>query len=150
MRWTFASLTAHDALGQRSSFVAFLQRWGVTGGDFNAAEVVFGELVGNVVRHAPGPIAIDVDWSGNVPRLRVSDRGPGFAFAGCSISDAEEEDGRGMFLVGAFTDDLRIEPRPGGGTSVTVLLLLQKAAGSAEEAEARESEHSQRYGSPAR
>jgi anti-sigma regulatory factor (Ser/Thr protein kinase) len=127
MRWTFASPRASDALAKRSSFIAYLRERGDAGEDYGAAEVVFGELVGNVVRHANGSIAIDLDWGADGPTLRVSDRGPGFEFNGCRLGSPEAEGGRGMFLAVAFSESLRVEPNPGGGTRVSVKLRIRRS-----------------------
>lgn len=127
MRWIFASDRASDALTQRHAVVAFLRERGETSADYNAAEVVFGELVGNVVRHASGPIAIEVAWGALVPVLHVRDRGPGFTYAGPRLSSPDDEGGRGIFLVAAFVDDLRVAPNPGGGSWVSATLRIRLA-----------------------
>ena len=46
--------------------------------DVAAAELIFGELLGNVVRHAPGLVEITLDWTAELPVLHVLDNGPGF------------------------------------------------------------------------
>lgn len=127
MRWTFASNLAADALTQRHSLISFLRERGEPDEDYDAAEVVFGELVGNVVRHANGPIALEVVWDGGAPMFHVRDRGPGFAYAGPRLSAPEDEGGRGVFLVSTFADGLRVEPNPGGGTCVSVILRIRRA-----------------------
>ncbi|MBD5653888.1 MAG: ATP-binding protein [Candidatus Eremiobacteraeota bacterium] len=127
MQWTFDSQNAFDALEKRASFMAFLREWGGAGEDFSAAEVVYGELIGNVVRHAPGAIEIVLDVSGRRPSLHVSDRGPGFAYAGGRLSATHEEGGRGMFLVTAFSDNLSVETSDAGGSCVSVELRICRA-----------------------
>ena len=44
-------------------------------GDVAAAELIGGELIGNVVRHAPGAIDVAVDCEGEAVRLYVQDTG---------------------------------------------------------------------------
>ena len=46
---------------------------------------MFGELVGNVVRHAPGSIEIELAWRAGLPYLIVRDRGPSFALADATL-----------------------------------------------------------------
>jgi signal transduction histidine kinase len=57
----------------------YLDRHAEPGGDLDAAEVVFSEIVTNALRHAGGPTWITPDWSAPEPVLTVRDLGPGFA-----------------------------------------------------------------------
>ncbi len=50
--------------------------------DVLATHVVFGELVGNALRHAPGEIDVDLAWDATgSPVLSVIDDGPGYTRA---------------------------------------------------------------------
>ena len=57
-RWTFNTNDVGAAHDSRHSFVSALRKRGVCGQYLDAAELVFGELLGNVARYAPGPIEI--------------------------------------------------------------------------------------------
>ncbi len=47
--------------------------------DVATAQFVFGELVGNAVRHAPGDVEVELAWTPDgSPALTVTDDGPGF------------------------------------------------------------------------
>lgn len=124
MWWAFSAAEAAEAEWLRPAFLAYLRARGLPDDDYNSAELVFGELVSNVVRHAPGPIAVLVRWTGPAPTLSVYDRGPGFAIPSGLPADAMAESGRGLFLVGAFADELRIEQQPDGGSIVNVTLRI--------------------------
>ena len=79
LRWAFETDNAAMAHATRHTFVKILRDAGVREKQLDAAETVFGELLGNVVRYAPGPIEIVFDWNhGAAPVLHVLDRGPGF------------------------------------------------------------------------
>src|SRR6185503_15066843 len=54
--WTFAASNADRALEARNCFLDYVRAWAVETSDLDAARMVYAELVGNVVRHAPGPI----------------------------------------------------------------------------------------------
>ena len=66
--------------------------------DFLAAEIIFGELIANVVRHAPGPISATVTRTADCI-LEVRDQGAGFEYAPRAVNDLLSESGRGLFLV---------------------------------------------------
>ena len=78
--WTFASNDADSAQLARASLAAYLRSRHADPDLTDRAELVFGELVGNVVRHAAGPIAVELRWRSGIPVLIVRDRGPGFVF----------------------------------------------------------------------
>lgn len=127
--WSFRSDDAASAQPARASFLAYVAARGMATQAAGIAELVFGELVGNVVRHAPGPIEIDLQWDERRPLLRVRDRGPGFALAEANLpSDVMSESGRGLFLVRAFAADPIVVPRPDGGTEVVITLPLEVVA----------------------
>ncbi len=102
----------------------YLQSRAAQGSDLEAAALIFGELVGNVVRHAPGPIAVDVYWEGDMAVLRVIDRGLGFDWDGhAELPDRYAESGRGLFIAHSVARNLRVRRLPAGnGTEATAWL----------------------------
>ena len=90
-----------------------------------------GELLANVIRHAPGAVRVWAGWSGPDATVVVEDTGPGFDLP---IRPAEnsQEGGRGLALVQAFARSLLVRHEPGRGTRVEVVLpLRRKDAGPA-------------------
>ncbi len=124
-RWTFDARDAMSAHGARSSFVAALRAEGTADGDYLGSEVIFGELIGNVVRHAPGPIDVTLDWSDREPVLHVLDRGPGFVRVP-ALPDMMSESGRGLFIIDTLAREFVASPIPGRGTHVTVRLPVER------------------------
>jgi anti-sigma regulatory factor (Ser/Thr protein kinase) len=93
-----------------------------------ASELAFGELIANAVRHAPGPVRVlAVTDSVASTTLVVEDAGPGFTHDARGI-DPYAETGRGLGLVRAVSDGVRIEPTALGGTRVTVTFRHAVAA----------------------
>jgi PAS domain S-box-containing protein len=121
-RWTFDTNDASAAHGARHSFVAALRDGGLPADRLDSAELVFGELLGNVVRYAPGPIEIMFDWSDPTPVLHVLDRGPGFTLAPKLPSDLLSERGRGLYIVWSLTDDFNVTERHDGGSHARAVL----------------------------
>jgi PAS domain S-box-containing protein len=123
LRWAFDTAKAGIAHAARHSFVDVLRDGGVRGKHLDAAEHVFGELLGNVVRYAPGPIEIVFDWSHETaPVLHVLDRGPGFAFAPALPSDMLSERGRGLYIVWSLAEDFNVTQRYDGGSHARAVL----------------------------
>jgi anti-sigma regulatory factor (Ser/Thr protein kinase) len=115
--WSFAAGDAEHARQIRREYVARLRAVGLTTDEVGSAELVFGELIGNVVRYAPGTVRVMLDVSGQAPVLHVLDDGCGFEFRPRLPVDLLSERGRGLFLVSAFAEELSVERRRGGGGS---------------------------------
>jgi serine/threonine-protein kinase RsbW len=76
-------------------------------------QMALSEACANVVRHAVGSEAYQVDLEVDDERCRVqvSDRGPGFLpqSGDFTTTDLDDEGGRGLALIRALTDDLWFE-----------------------------------------
>lgn len=119
--WQFQADDAKDARIARSKFVAHLRELKLEPDFIDAAALVFGELVANVVRHAPGPIEVDLTLDREGLSLRVRDRGPSFLPGDFFLpGDVMSEGGRGLFLVRNYASLQSVEKRAGGGNEVCV------------------------------
>ena len=107
MEWRLQADDARHAPHAREAFTEFLHTSCKETSDFAAAEIIFGELVCNVVEHAPGPISIGLrlDAQGLVT-LEVCDSGPGFTLAASLPASAYTERGRGLYIVSQLGTDL--------------------------------------------
>ncbi len=95
---------------------------------FRAAELVYGELVGNAVRHAPGRIVVRLDWDDDTPVLTVHDEGRSFRPNIRLPDDPLSEHGRGLYIVRALALSLDVENIEGDGSQVLARLPVHKAA----------------------
>lgn len=127
MRWYFQAVCGSEALAARGSFIEFLRHLRLGQSDCYYAEVVFGELVGNAVRHAPGPIHITAHVDGVVV-LEVCDTGPHFDLS-VGPPHLHSESGRGLYIVSLLTSDLR-SVNTGSGNRVTAILQMAEPAGT--------------------
>ena len=126
IEWQFRADDALDALRMRATVRAFFDAEADEGSDVDGAVVVFGELVANVVRHAPGAISVRIEWpTGGPAMLYVDDWGPGLRSAAAS-NDPMRENGRGIEIVRAIARDLHIASAPIGGTHVSVALPVDR------------------------
>ncbi len=119
--WTFDARDAKAAQKTREDFVERLATWGVAQETLSAAEVVFGELLGNVVRYTPGLVDIGVLKQADEILLRVLDRGPGLKWAPSRPID-NSESGRGLFLIEAFSRSVRCDFLTGFGTYFEIVI----------------------------
>jgi PAS domain S-box-containing protein len=126
IRWSFDAENAKAAQDARGEFVAYLRGQSGDQSSIQTAELVFGELVGNVVRHAPGAIDIDVEWSNGSPVLHVLDRGPEFKPPTKLPQDLLSESGRGLFIVRQLSKSFSVEHVPGYGNHVCVELPVAR------------------------
>ncbi len=123
--WQLEIPDSTNALHQREEFVKYLETCGATG-DYAAAEVIFGEIVANAMIHAPGAIAVTVEWADGCATLHVTDAGPPIDTSHVrSFPDPFGEHGRGLPIVGklsggAVTSDVYVD-----GKTVSVELPVR-------------------------
>jgi PAS domain S-box-containing protein len=127
-RWYFDTPDAQAAQAARRAFADGLRERSADAESVYKAEVVFGELVGNAVRYAPGPVEVTVDWTGVMPVLHVLDRGPGFHHVPALPRDVYSESGRGLFIISLLSKDFSVAKRPTGGSHARALLGLSSRA----------------------
>jgi len=89
------------------------------------AEVIFGELLGNVVRHAPGTVNIWLDWIDGTANLYVHDYGPSHYWK-MPHPGATDECGRGLQMARTLCNELVINRIPIKGTEVIAKLNIQR------------------------
>ncbi len=120
--WTFEASDAEAAYAARNEFTHVLRDNGMSDNEVENAHVVFGELVGNVVRYAPGTIRKALDRTSTSPVLHVLDDGSGFEYNRALPSDVMAESGRGLYVVSHLTKELSITRRRGAGSHTRAVL----------------------------
>ncbi len=123
--WSFDGADATQAALVRRDVAAAMVRIGADDDEVADAELVVGELIGNIVRHANGTIVISLDMTADGPVLHVFDRGPGFTFGTRLPRDAMSESGRGLFIVSRIAREFSVMPRWDGGSHARVVLKTQ-------------------------
>jgi anti-sigma regulatory factor (Ser/Thr protein kinase) len=116
--WSLDAADALEGRRVRRSFAQALQWFGYADDALFCAELAFGEMLGNAVRHAGGRIEIVLDGTGADAVVHVLDEGRGFAAHHETPDDAWAESGRGLRLIRLMTDDFIVSSRPGGGSDV--------------------------------
>lgn len=120
--WSLAAEDACTTAGARSQFAEFL-RTQCDDPDFvSQSELVFGELLGNVVTHAPGPVEIQLFREDAGIILHVIDSGSAFDFSRRLPNDVLSERGRGLFIVQHIAREVSVEHVTHCGNHITVLL----------------------------
>jgi PAS domain S-box-containing protein len=122
IRWRFDpgdSRRAHDV---RETLGETLRSYGQDV-DVQAAQLVFGELIGNAVRHAPGHVDVELVWDDPVtPVLHVVDDGPGYA-PQTRLPASDAESGRGLYIVSQLTREFTVTKLPDRGAHARAVLL---------------------------
>jgi serine phosphatase RsbU (regulator of sigma subunit)/anti-sigma regulatory factor (Ser/Thr protein kinase)/CHASE3 domain sensor protein len=122
-RWMFDTTDASTAQRARTVFAAVLAEAGMLDDDVFTAELIFGELLSNAVRYAPGSVDVVLDWTqSSTAILHFLDRGPGFVVVPRLPTDLLSERGRGLFLVWSLSEDFNVTKRSDGGAHVRVVL----------------------------
>jgi anti-sigma regulatory factor (Ser/Thr protein kinase) len=110
----------------RRRLMSFMRRYGAPRSDFGGAELICGELIANAVRHAPGHVTVELEWSGDAPTLTIADGGPPFPIAPGLPPDALAETGRGLFIVRSLARKVELDSQPSDGTKITVELPVYR------------------------
>ena len=125
LRWSIDIRDAGAATNARRALLRALRAEGADESNFQAAEIIFGELIGNAARYAPGVVEVTLDWTGEHPVLHVVDRGPGFCAEPSLPTNPYAESGRGLFIVSRLGNDLSVQRGP-HGTHVRVRLPVER------------------------
>jgi anti-sigma regulatory factor (Ser/Thr protein kinase) len=124
--WHFDARDQRTAWSVKRALLSAFEELGPAAPDATIAEMVFGELLSNVVRHTPGSARISLDVSEGHAVLHVEDRGRPLP-AGVRLNDGFEtpdgnaESGRGLFLIGALCRRIVTEATS-GGKRISVML----------------------------
>jgi len=117
--WHFDARNQVVARRVKRELLAALTALGPSAPDPALAEIVYGELMSNVVRHTPGSARIYFEVRDRGVVLCVQDRGAPFP-AGGSLNgyahapDDGAESGRGIFIINSLCGKVRVEPAAGG------------------------------------
>ncbi len=125
-RWSFPSSDAATAGGVRREFARILRSAHASDAEVSDAVTVFGELLGNVVRHTNDHVEAALDMTVEEPVLHVLDRGPGFRFYARLPKDDMSESGRGLYIATQLARDVSVVPRPDGGSHARVVLKMKR------------------------
>ena len=120
--WSFDARDAVAARDVRAELVNELQRVPLTDAGVANAELVFAELIGNVLRYAAKWVDVTLDASGALPVLHILDGGPGFRYSPRLPLDVLNESGRGLFIVAQLTEEFHVTKRPLGGSHARAVL----------------------------
>jgi len=123
LRWQFEAADVRSAYAMRDEFFqSLLNLCRPSEEDLVSCGVIFAELIGNAVRHAPGPLSVSLELRDGAPVLHVIDRGPGFSFEPRLPANIWSETGRGLYLISKLAHKVEVERLPGLGSHVVVTL----------------------------
>ncbi len=125
LRWTLEPGDAKAVMEARDELLTRLHERAMPGQSVGDVELIFAELLGNVVRHAPGKAEIVLDLTGRLPVLSVIDDGPGFSRGAHLPANPLSEGGRGLYIVSALSKELNVTARAGRGSHVRAVLSVE-------------------------
>lgn len=124
--WRASAGDALDCARLRRSFRDYLETFGHPAGDFDGAEVAYGELIANCARHAPGPITVEFRWSDST--LTVTDCCERLRMWPFSHDDGRAEATHHSFaILRALCGRLHLHRTPEGGTRACIVLPVLPA-----------------------
>ncbi|HET9031256.1 MAG TPA: ATP-binding protein [Candidatus Aquilonibacter sp.] len=127
--WHIHANEPEDALRERAAYLAALAReCGDASFDRFTAQLIYTELVGNVIRHAKGPIDVQLRCVDGKALLHVFDRGHGFVLKPHLPRASLQENGRGLFLVSQFAERVNVHTLEGHGTCVSAVFSIGRHA----------------------
>lgn len=127
MRWQFEAADARAAYVMRDEFFRNLEdSCTMDEEQYSMCGLIFAELIGNAVRHAPGPLSVSLEPRGDDVMLHVIDRGAGFDYHPALPQSVWAESGRGLFLVASVARKVEVERLPGLGSHVIVTLPVTR------------------------
>ncbi|HSP03442.1 MAG TPA: ATP-binding protein, partial [Acidimicrobiales bacterium] len=126
MDWYLDGSDVTATVALRTEIRDYLERHGDPESDLDSAEVAVSEVLSNLFRHAPGPAWVTLTWATESPLLEVRDLGPGFQPDVSEVPPVDRTGGRGLFIVSAFTKSLETAARAAGGTTVSVVLDVDR------------------------
>lgn len=106
----------------RAMFRRYLLAHGGPQEGVDIAELIFGELLGNVTRHAPGPVEVRLRWTPQAI-LHLTDSGPGYEVGAPVLPPDWSESNRGLFLIEALGGEHLHTFRDNRGRNVTAVHL---------------------------
>ena len=121
-RWSFDARDSERAREVQEEFRIALVERNFTRAATALAQTVLAELLGNVVRHAPGLADVVLDADGSHVVLNVLDRGPGFAYFPKLPQDPLAERGRGIFIVSRLVEEFSVHRRRRAGSHARAVL----------------------------
>jgi len=125
--WSFDARDQAATALARAEYREFFAGRRVSSEQAFTAELIFTELLGNVVRYAPGPVEVRLDWNRGNPVLHVFDAGPGFQFVPRLPADVYAEGGRGLYLISALAEDFHVSRRRPKGSHARAVLYSTAA-----------------------
>jgi len=126
--WYFETDCARDALAGRHLLERYLADHTQDGTDLFPASLVYGELVSNVVKHAPaGGVRVWLEPHRDTYALCINDSGGGFSERDVQRSpDERAESGRGLFIVQQVCKEVSYSRMDGEGFVVRAVLPVSR------------------------
>jgi anti-sigma regulatory factor (Ser/Thr protein kinase) len=133
--WDFDARNREAGRKVKRELLSALRGLGPDAPDLTITEIVFGELLSNVVKHTPGPARITFTLHDGHVVLEVHDRDRSFAgdihlHGNASPPPADAESGRGLFLICALCTHVTVTATSEGKCTTVVLPRVDEGNGA--------------------
>jgi anti-sigma regulatory factor (Ser/Thr protein kinase) len=128
VEWSFDTRDANATRSARIDFAKHINRRFGSPAAAMSAELVLGELIGNVVRYAPGPARVRASFDERGVTIAVHDAGNGFSpRPQSSETNLLTESGRGLAIVSRLARSIEIDCAENDGCCVRARLDVVSA-----------------------
>ncbi len=126
--WYFETDSPLDALAGRPLLERYLFDHTRAGSDLFPASIVYGELVSNVIKHAPaGGVRVWLEPHDDKFALCINDAGNGFTGPQAyETPDEHSESGRGLFIVQNVCEEVSYKRMQNDGFVIRAVLPLSR------------------------
>jgi anti-sigma regulatory factor (Ser/Thr protein kinase) len=126
--WRFASAAEIYPSTLHTELMNVLHEFGTPEAEYDAAELIFGELISNVIRYASARVTVSLDWTAEFPTLCVAD-GDRYAPPVIALpADPLAESGRGLFIVNSLAKAFSVDHTPETGSVACATLPVRRRA----------------------
>lgn len=121
-RWRLDPQWSDAAQRARGEIEDELRAAGFAEIDMFRFDMIYAELLANLLRYAPGTADLVLERRGETVVLHATDKGPGYQINPVLPNDLFSERGRGLFIIAQLANDFRVERRAGGGSHARIVL----------------------------
>lgn len=118
--WRVDASDGERGVHLRTAIMQYLAEYGSPQSDFSNAELIVGELIGNVARHTTGHAGLEITWRDGSAVLTVDSGGDPYDIPPAA-ENLWKESGRGLRIIASIAPDVRVE-RNDAGNRLTATL----------------------------
>lgn len=112
-KWQFSAREVQGVTAARREFTAHLRAVANGEANFDAAALIFGELIANAIKYGRDPIVAKVESNAAYAQLVIEDGGGGFVSDHLRPPEPTSTGGRGFAIATTLARSIQLEKLPG-------------------------------------